>query len=176
MQRAVTIWHLELTDPAAFEPSRQEPRYTVERVEAEAPAFLRWLYVATGTPWHWVNRADWSDGQWRDRWQDPAVEFWVASQRGAPLGYFELAHVGDRTVELVYFGLLPYAIGTGQGGALLSAAIRRAWEMGARRVYVNTCSLDHPRALENYRRRGFRLFREEQQTRDVPAAGAGSGP
>jgi GNAT superfamily N-acetyltransferase len=70
-------------------------------------------------------------------------------------------------VEIAYFGLLPHAVGTGQGGALLSAAVERAWEMGASRVYVNTCTLDHPRALENYQKRGFRLFREETRTRSI---------
>jgi hypothetical protein len=41
---------------------------------------------------------------------------------------------------------------------MLTAAVDRMWEMGAKRVYVNTCSLDHPLALENYRKRGFTLF------------------
>ena len=84
------------------------------------------------------------------------MEFWLAMDEGAPAGYFELARLDDgRTVELVYFGLLPHAVGKKQGGPMLTAAVERMWAMGASRVYVNTCSLDHPRALENYKRRGF---------------------
>ena len=97
--------------------------------------------------------------QWRERQADPGVEFWVAYDEGAPAGYFELArHDDGRTVEIAYFGLLPHAVGKEQGGPLLTAAVDRAWAMGAGRVYVNTCSLDHPDALDNYKRRGFAVF------------------
>jgi GNAT superfamily N-acetyltransferase len=63
---------------------------------------------------------------------------------------------------LSYFGLLPPFLGQGIGGALLTAAIERAWAMDARRVWVHTCTLDHPAALRNYQARGFRLYDEKQ--------------
>ena len=44
--------------------------------------------------------------------------------------------------------------------SMLTAAVDRMWEMGVGRIYVNTCSLDHPRALENYKQRGFTPFKE----------------
>jgi GNAT superfamily N-acetyltransferase len=164
----VTIYHLELPSRAVFHPSEQRPRYQLEQVTAPAAAFLRFLYVATGTDWHWVDRLEWTDEQWLARQAQPGIEIWGAIEAGAPLGYFELARLSDgETVELVYFGLLPHAVGTGQGGVLLSAAVERAWEMGASRVYVNTCTLDHPRALENYQRRGFKLLRKETRKRIV---------
>lgn len=50
-------------------------------------------------------------------------------------------------VEIAYFGLLPRFIERGLGGALLTATVERAWAMGARRVWVHTCSLVHPSAL-----------------------------
>jgi GNAT superfamily N-acetyltransferase len=59
-------------------------------------------------------------------------------------------------VELAYFGLVPECIGRGLGGWLLDVAIDRAWSMrGTRRLWVHTCSLDHPRALGQYERAGF---------------------
>jgi GNAT superfamily N-acetyltransferase len=66
--------------------------------------------------------------------------------------------------------LLPHAVGTGQGGALLTGAIERAWAMGASRVYVNTCSLDHPAALSNYQKRGFQLVRVVERPPAAPIA------
>lgn len=158
----VTVWHLEMNDRAAFVPSGQVARYRLERVTAPAPAFLRFLYLATGSDWHWIDRLPWTDEQWLARQGDPDAEVWVAYHGGAPMGYYELArHADGVTVEIVYFGLLPHAVGRGQGGAMLTDAVRRAWEMGAARVYVNTCSLDHPAARGNYERRGFVVFREE---------------
>lgn len=157
----VTIWHLEILDRAAFRRSESALRYKLERVLAPSPSFLRYLYIATGKDWSWTDRLPWTDAQWLARQADPAVEFWVAMDEGAPAGYFELAHLDDgQSVELCYFGLLPHAVGKGQGGAMLTAAIDRMWEMEAKRLYVNTCSLDHPKALDNYKSRGFSVFRE----------------
>jgi GNAT superfamily N-acetyltransferase len=157
---SVTVWHLELNDRVGFQPSTQVPRYRLERLTALSAAFLRFLYEVTGADWHWIDRIPWTDAQWLERQAMAGVEFWVAYEDGGPIGYFELQHFPEQdTVEIVYFGLLPHAVGKGQGGALLSGAIERAWSVGAKRVYVNTCSLDHPRALDNYQRRGFKVFR-----------------
>ena len=51
--------------------------------------------------------------------------------------------------------------GKGLGGLLLTEAIRRAWDFGASRVWVQTCTQDAPTALPNYLARGFRIFKEE---------------
>jgi hypothetical protein len=40
--------------------------------------------------------------------------------------------------------------------------------MGPRRVWVQTCSLDHPRALGNYEARGFKVFRVEREMKEIP--------
>ena len=155
----VTVWHLEILDRAVFQRSTEALRFRLERVTAPSAAFLRFLYTATGSDWSWTDRLPWTDEQWLARQAASAVEIWVAMDQGVPAGYFELARLDDgRSVELVYFGLMPHAVGKGQGGAMLTAAVDRMWEMGAGRVYVNTCSLDHPRALENYKRRGFEVF------------------
>ena len=63
---------------------------------------------------------------------------------------------------------MPSFIGKGLGGELLTAAIARAWDMGASRVWVHTCTLDHPTALPNYQARGFRVFRVEAKDEDLP--------
>jgi GNAT superfamily N-acetyltransferase len=73
-------------------------------------------------------------------------------------------------VEIAYFGLLPGFIGKGLGAYLLTAATRRAWDMGATRVWVHTCDLDHPRALANYQARGFRIFQVESKVEQLPDA------
>ena len=64
--------------------------------------------------------------------------------------------------------LLPQFIGTGRGGQFLTAAIARAWQMGANRVWLHTSTLDHPRALANYQARGFRIFRTEDKEVELP--------
>jgi GNAT superfamily N-acetyltransferase len=70
--------------------------------------------------------------------------------------------------------LLRQFIGQGIGGALLTAAIRRAWQLASQRVWVHTCSLDGPNALGNYQARGFRLY--DQVTRDNELPDQPPGP
>jgi hypothetical protein len=40
--------------------------------------------------------------------------------------------------------------------------------MGAHRVWVHTCDLDHPQALANYAARGFHLYDTVQDLEEVP--------
>ena len=67
-------------------------------------------------------------------------------------------------MEIAYFGLLPEFLGKGLGKLLLTLAVTEAWDSGARRVWLHTCTLDDPAALPNYLRRGFRKFKEERYT------------
>jgi GNAT superfamily N-acetyltransferase len=59
--------------------------------------------------------------------------------------------------------LLPEFIGRGLGGALLTSAIEEAWRMSPSitRVWVHTCTLDHPGALANYQSRGMVIYKRE---------------
>lgn len=99
----------------------------------------------------------------------------MAYVSGTPAGYFELETQTDGNIEIAYFGLLPSFIGHGLGGALLTAAVERAWALGARRVWVHTCSLDHPRALPGYQARGFRVFHIAHTEQDLPERPGGRG-
>ena len=163
----VTIWHQEMVSPTELRPSTRPPTYTLVQLTAPAPDYYRFLYAVVGGPYHWTDRLPWPPEMWAARLGDPLVEVWVAYDAGAPLGWFELCRQADGTVELVYFGLLPHAVGQGHGGPLLTAAVSRAWALGAGRVYVNSCSLDHPSAMANYAARGFRVFREETKAKEI---------
>lgn len=158
---AVTTWSLEMTSPADLRPRRVERAdVALARVEEPWPELNRFFYVTVGAAWSWKDRLPWTRADWL-RWLDrPDVQTWVLSAAGLPAGYFELERLGD-SVELAYFGLIARFTGQGLGAHLLSEAVERAWAMGPRRVWVHTCSLDHPSALDNYRARGFRVFHEE---------------
>ena len=70
-------------------------------------------------------------------------------------------------VEIAYFGLAPRFIGKGFGGYLLSHAIKSAWAWeGTRRVWVHTCTLDHPTALQNYKARGLEVYKVGTEQKD----------
>jgi len=80
----------------------------------------------------------------------------------------------DGAVEIIYFGLLPAFVGRGLGGALLSSAIEEAWRVNPLRVWVHTCSLDHPAALANYQARGMKIYKTETQDFSLSASSSSS--
>ena len=165
--------YLEMLSPEELRPAR-EPGDTLrlERMEGCPGSFFRFLYAEVGRAYHWTDRLAWSEEQVRSHLDDPDVSLWLLSWKGAPAGYFELRRHGDRSVEVAYFGLLPEFVGRGWGGHLLTLAVRAAWSLGPERVWLHTCTLDHPAALPNYVKRGFRPVREEVYTTDLPKASA----
>ena len=161
-QIEVTRTYVEMTDPADLRPARSHAEgLRIERVEECPASFYRYLYAEVGRAYRWVDRLTWSDEDIKRHFADRAHSVWLFSVRGAPAGFFELKAYADGAVEIAYFGLLPEFIGRGLGKHLLTEAVQRAWELGARRVWLHTCSLDDKAALPNYLARGFRRFREE---------------
>ena len=167
MKKNIHVWHLEITDPPARNDSLLR-NYTLERLQLPLPALARHLYIAVGAPWCWYMRLGWRYRDWQSRLADDRVQLWTAYAEGAPVGYFELERQSAGSVEICYFGLIPEFIGRGQGKALLEDAIDKAWQLGGKRVWLHTCTLDHPNALANYQARGFRVFKEEDVVDDIP--------
>lgn len=148
---------LEMRSPDAHR-RREWTRGDVTVTEERDWRLNRDLYDLVGRDWQWTARRPWTGEQWRGWAEDPAVRTWVARRGGDLAGYFELRRAEDG-IEIAYFGLAPGHTGKGLGGALLSRAIDEAWAWGAKRVWVHTCTLDHPAALPNYLARGMETFR-----------------
>jgi GNAT superfamily N-acetyltransferase len=163
----ITTWYLEMASPDLLRPGRQPaPEPLLMRAEHPNAELSRFLYRAVGGNWYWINRLDWQYDEWQ-RWAE-SVETRVAYVDGTPAGYFELQVRRDRTVNIALFGLLPWAIGQGIGGWLLTRAVERCWELRPELVTVNTCSLDGPHALANYQARGFTITRSHVGSRNLP--------
>ncbi len=128
--------------------------------------FYRYLYDAVGRPWYWTDRKKLSDEELAEIIQDEAVETYVLYVGGVPAGFYELDFRPlPATAELAYFGIMPEFIGLGLGPYLLGQALEMLWHREPARVLVNTCTLDHPRALPLYQRFGFRPYDQQK----VPA-------
>lgn len=176
-KREITVWSLEMTSREDFRSSQAAAEgFEIRQACIPSPELNRFFYTAVGGDWFWIDRLSWTYAQWLAWLDRPEVETWIGSLAGTPAGYFELERQPGGSVELAYFGLLPRFTGKGLGGALLTAAVRRAWEMGASRVWLHTCSLDGPVALPAYQSRGFRIFREERLMKDFPDETPGPWP
>lgn len=136
--------------------------YALRREVLPGPRLARVLYTEVGRDYQWTDRLEWPETKWQFHFMKPQIQLWVLWAIADPAGYFELRREDDEeeSVEIVYFGLLPAYTGKGMGGRLLACAVREARALG-RRVWVHTCTKDHPHALANYQARGFHLFRTE---------------
>ena len=156
---SITTWFLEMTSPEQLRPARPVGGFEVRAIDPPEPALSRRMYDRVGEPWHWTDRLGWTLDRWGAHLGRPGVDTWVGYLEGDEVGYAELARERD-DVEIASFGLLPGFAGRGMGGALLAAVTQAAWDGGARRVWLHTCSLDSPAALPSYERRGFRRYEE----------------
>ncbi len=159
----VTRTYLELTDPGRFRPAFGSfPEVTLEEPARPTPAQWRECYRTVGEQFHWRDRWDWDDDQIRTYLADPAIRLHVATRNGRLAGFYELRRVPeDDSVEITYFGIVPAEFGHGLGKHLLSCAVRDAWALKPARVWLHTCTLDHPAALPNYKARGFVPYKTE---------------
>jgi GNAT superfamily N-acetyltransferase len=163
------VTYLEMTAPPARLPSAA-PRPGLEVRLARRPnvAFYRSLYAAVGEPWTWVVRRWLSDTEVAVILGDPRVEVNVLWVEGVPAGYAELDRRARPDVELAYFGLMPEFIGQGLGSYLLDWAIHHAWRFRPGRLWLHTCDLDHPGAIDFYQRQGFRIYDRRSEEALLP--------
>ncbi len=161
---SVTITHLELR-PADWTRRGQPPPFAVALTHETAPpvALYRELYDRVGRPWLWYERRLLSDAALAALLAEPGHELHIAREGDSLVGYFELE--GD---EIVFFGLAPDYIGRHIGPWLLDRAIERGLARGSRRLILNTNTLDHPRALDTYRKAGFHIVRRETKELQDP--------
>ncbi len=127
-------------------------------VRWEAPGLDRYraLFRRVGEPWLWFSRLILSDADLRRIVEDARVEVYaVVDPAGLEVGILELDFRKPPDCEIAYFGLIPELAGRGHGRWLMAQTMGLAWRRGVARVWVHTCTLDHPSALNFYRAQGF---------------------
>ncbi len=160
----VIITYLEMCSPASLKPKRcDDPGFWIGEGKVKQWKFNRFLYSLVGADWSWTDKANWSDQQWQDYAESDRLRTFVGYHEGSVAGYYELKTDNAAGIEIAIFGLAPHFVGRGLGGVLLTHAVDIAWQMHPSRVWLHTCTLDHPRALPNYLRRGFKVYKAEEQ-------------
>jgi GNAT superfamily N-acetyltransferase len=165
----VTRTYLEMRDASELQGARSDDaRIRIEQIHECSPSFFRYLYVEVGRNYHWIDRLPWTDEDIARHLLQPENSLWLMTYDGETAGYFELRKCEDGSVEIAYFGLLPAFIGRGLGKHLLTCATEQAWAVGANRVWLHTCTLDDQAAMPNYLKRGFRPFKTETYSVELP--------
>lgn len=153
------LTYLQMISPDELRPASvpADPMYITE-LDRYSP-LIRDITLSIGRAYNWPSQS-WGGRQWQAYLDRPHLRHWVALLNGEPIGLLSLDMPPGGDVEVDTFGLLPDYLGRGLGGHLLTLGTRLAWDAAApgSRVWLHTSDRDHPAALPNYRRRGFREY------------------
>ncbi|MEJ8574134.1 GNAT family N-acetyltransferase [Microbaculum marinum] len=154
---AAVATFLEMLEPPGSTPSApsRRPDLALNRVDDLDPGAYRDLFRRVGTEYLWSSRLRLDDAALLDILRDPAVEVYLPASGDGPVGLLELDFRDMPSAEIAFFGLVPEAIGGGAGRWLMDRALELSWRDGVDRVWLHTCTFDHPAALAFYRRSGF---------------------
>ena len=135
----------------------------IEENDKSDPQFCKFLYQKIGENYSWKDRLAWSLDDWKVYLNQKKLKFFIAKVGEDIAGYYEyLNHEEKKEIEITYFGIFKEYFGKKLGGFLLTHALRMGWAHNPKRIWVHTCTLDHPHALRNYLARGMNIYKKEK--------------
>ena len=144
------------------EVQKPSQNYFVELTDPKDFQLNKFFYKNIGKNCQWIDRLVWTDLNWIDYISNDHLFTYILKDKSEIAGYFELLfNKQSKEAEIVYFGILEEYFGKRLGGYLLSETIKNSFILGANRVWLHTCSLDHENALKNYIARGMKIFKTE---------------
>ena len=164
---AAVVTTLEITERPALRPEASG-NFALRTEPAPDPDWYRALFRRIGADWLWFSRLREETAKLAAGLRDPEHEVHALVIDGRDAGLLELNFRDRPGCELSFFGVDREAIGTGAGRWLMNRAIERAWARPITRLWVHTCTLDHPSALGFYIRSGFRPYKREVEIAPDP--------
>ncbi len=163
---ANVVTYLEREPPKEAAPAQSA--FSIRHVARPGVAWYRDLYRRIGEDWLWFSKAVMPEDKLAAILNDPATMVLALEQDGLATGLAELSLAKPGEIEIVMFGVVPEATGTGAARALMDAALNATMRPGIARVWLHTCTFDHPAAVRFYQRRGFRAFKFAIEVSDDP--------
>ena len=142
--------------------------FSLELSDSKKFELNKFLYKQVGKKHQWIDRLIWQDKDWIKYASNEQLKTYILKKGEELAGYFELIFDQNKNdCEIAYLGILEEYIGKNLGGYLLSEAIKIGFQNEVERVWVHTCSLDHPNAIHNYKARGMKIFKAEELKKKV---------
>jgi GNAT superfamily N-acetyltransferase len=148
---AAVVTHLEMLERPPLPPD-PTGAWTLRRVEAPSVDWFRDLYRRVGEEWLWFSRLRMPDAQLAGKIQSPLVDIHALVDHGRDEGLLDLDFRQPGACEIRMFGVTAKLVGTGAGRWLMNRALELAWSREIKRVWLHTCTFDHPAALPFYQR------------------------
>jgi GNAT superfamily N-acetyltransferase len=165
---AAVVTCLEMLQPAPPRAERDAAPWRLRRVPRPQAAWYRELFAYVGTDWLWFSRIAMPASQLEAIIQHADVEVYALAGADRDEGLLELDFRDPGQCELAFYGLSRALLGQGAGRWLMNRAIERAWARPIRRLWVHTCTFDHPDALGFYLRSGFTAYARQVEVADDP--------
>jgi len=159
---------LEMLDNPGVRAERAAVPWRLRREPRPDPAWYRELFARVGANWLWFSRLAMPVAQLERIIRHPDVEIYALEVGGRDEGLLELDFREPGQCELAFFGLSDALLGQGAGRWLMNRAIEGAWARPIRRLWVHTCTNDHPAALAFYMRSGFSIYARQVEVADDP--------
>jgi len=154
--------------PGAPPPPPPLLKTAILRCENPPVHFYRYLYDTIGRPYFWIERRLWKDDKLKTLLASEKLQLYVLYIGGVPGGMAELDFHEPGIGQISYFGLTPEFTGRRIGPWFLHQTIELCWAEPISRVLVNTCTLDHKKALVIYQRAGFTAYARAERVVLVP--------
>jgi GNAT superfamily N-acetyltransferase len=162
--------YLEMRAKPRLRAEPTEMDWRLERFDEPDLTRYRAVFHRVGDEQLWAGRLLMPEAELVRFLTNPRVEpFVLVTERGDE-GLLELDFRVENECELSLFGVAAPLIGTGAGRWLMNRGIELAWSRPIERFWLHTCSLDHPNALEFYKRSGFVPYERRVEVYDDPRA------
>jgi GNAT superfamily N-acetyltransferase len=165
---ASIVTYLEMRQPPAVTAESETYGWILTPHPIPDVDWYRGLFRAIGQDWLWFSRLQMSDEELRRNIHDSRVDIFALEFEGRETGLLELDRREMPDIELAFIGLTHDVIGRGAGRFLMDRALQIAWSHQPERVLVHTCTLDHHRALDFYRKAGFVPYKRAIEVADDP--------
>lgn len=165
---AAIVTYLEMTERATW---RLPAPAGADLGAAGRPGLDRYraLFREIGSDWLWFSRLVLPDADLEAVLAEANREIRIARIDGRDCGLLELDFSDPANVEVAFFGLVPSAVGRSIGRWLMGEALALCWAAPrTERVWLHTCTLDHPSALSFYMKCGFHPYRRAIEVADDP--------
>lgn len=155
---AEIVTYLEMASPVTLDAPKPLASLRIEPwLEVDHADYLA-LFRKVGTPWLWSGRLDQTTDDLRAVFDDADYHVFRLMDQDEPVGLLDLDFRKKPDCEIAYFGMALSHIGQGVGRWFMSEALTLAWRDDVHRVWLHTCTFDHPKALGFYQKCGFKPF------------------
>lgn len=165
---ATVVTSLEMLEAPALSGSPSQMDCQLKPVKLPDIDWYLGLYRRVGEDWLWFSRLILDKKNVQEIIQNPEVKIFTLQVGGQDRGLLELDFRQEKQCELAFLGVTQELIGRGLGQYMLDQAITIAWGRNISRLWVHTCTLDHPNTVSFYMQSGFKPYLRQIEVLDDP--------